>query len=212
MGVAALAVVAVGVAVAIDLNQQAPVVAPTAPTEPVSTPSDPPPASPTDVPTTSPATTPATTPVETPTQSPRTTTGQEALPELEPVDIRSDSERPGGVVVSIAGIEQVAGEAVLPGEVAGPALRLRIRVDNRSSAAISLDAVVVNGYRGENRTPVETLVSPGGKPFGGTLAAGAQADGVYLFRVDPQERSDVTFTVDLQAGEPASVFRGDARG
>lgn len=133
------------------------------------------------------------------------------LAELDPVDLGSDSERAGGVVVTLENIESIQGVATMPGDVAGPALRLTIAVRNGSSADVSLDTVVVNGYRDSDRTPLESLAAPGGKPFGGTVAPGGEARGVYIFRVGSSQRADVTFTVDLQAGEPASVFRGDAR-
>lgn len=133
------------------------------------------------------------------------------LPELPPVDITADSERDGGVVVSLPLFESIAGEAKLPGEVAGAAIRVTIEVRNDSSAPVSLDTVVVNGYSGPDRLPLESLTSPGGRPFAGSVAPGATASAVYLFAVDSSDRSDVTITVDLQAGTPASVFRGDAR-
>jgi hypothetical protein len=133
------------------------------------------------------------------------------LPEMSAVGLDSQSERADGVVVSIEKIESVAGEAKLPGEIAGPALRLTILVHNGSKASLSLGTVVVNGYSGKDRAPLEQLTNPGGSPFDGSLASGADGRGVFLFGVSQEQRSDVTFTVDLKAGSPASVFRGDAR-
>jgi hypothetical protein len=156
------------------------------------------------------ASTPAVQP-SSPTARPTKSANDEPLAELDPVDLGSDSERVGGVVVSLENIESVQGVATIPGDVAGPALRLTILVRNGGSADVSLDTVVVNGYRDSDRTPLESLVEPGGKPFGGTVAPGGEAQGVYIFRVGSSQRADVTFTVDLHAGEPASVFRGDAR-
>lgn len=131
--------------------------------------------------------------------------------ELEPVDLLAPSERPSGVVVVLREVEPVQGEARLPGEVSKPALRFTISIENRSESSIELGAVVVNGYSGPNRDPLEIITSPGGLPFSGTLAPGAEATGVYLFTVSEQARADVTVTVDPRAGEPASVFRGDAQ-
>ena len=136
----------------------------------------------------------------------------EPLPELPAVDLTAESDRAGSVVVSLPLMESVGGKATLPGEVSGEALRVTIRVRNNSAAAVSVDTVVVNAYRGEERIPLESLISPGGRPFTGSVAPGAEATGVYLFLVDVSDRSDVTITVDLKAGTPASVFRGDARG
>lgn len=143
--------------------------------------------------------------LQTPTQT------SVALPELPPVDLNSDSDRVGGVVVSLPLIESVGGMAVLPGEVSGEALRVTVRVRNNSAAAVSLDTVVVNAYRGADRIPLESIIEPGGRPFAGSVPPGGEATAVYLFTIDVANRSDVTITVDLKAGTPTSVFRGDAR-
>ena len=127
------------------------------------------------------------------------------------MDLDSESDRAGGVVVSLPLMESVGGKATLPGEVSGEALRVTILVRNNSAAAVSLDTVVVNAYRGQDRIPLESLISPGGRPFLGSVLPGAEATGVYLFTIDMSDWDDVTITVDLQAGTPASVFRGDAR-
>lgn len=133
-------------------------------------------------------------------------------PEMDPVDLDTPSERASGVVVRLDAVEDVHGEAQMPGEVAAPALRFTIIVRNDSPAEIDLGAVVVNGFAGEHRDPLETLSAPGGQPFDGRLAPGDEARGVYLFSVPPTGRADVTVTVDPKAGEPVSVFRGDATG
>lgn len=138
-------------------------------------------------------------------------TSGSALPELSPVGLDSDAQQPSGMVVSLKKVESVAGEAHLPGEVAGAALRVTILLHNGSDKEASLDGVVVNGYRGSKRTPLESITSPGGMPFRGSLKPGGDATGIYLFTVEAGQRADVTFTVDVSAGQPAAVFRGDAR-
>lgn len=154
----------------------------------------------------------------TPAQSQPANTATSAPPqsgasgELPPVGMRSESQRSSGVVVTVERIEAVPGEARLPGEVAAPAVRFTILIRNGSPAAIALGSVVVNAYAGEDRAPLETISSPGGSPFEGSLAPGAEATGVYLFTVAPDRRSDITLTVDPKAGEPASTFRGAAQG
>ncbi|WP_342372828.1 hypothetical protein PCC79_01795 [Propioniciclava soli] len=126
------------------------------------------------------------------------------------MDLKAASRRPSGVVVAISSIEAVDGNAILPGEVAAPAVRVTIVLRNEGSTPVSLGSVVVNGYSGTERTPMESLVSPGGQPFAGSLQPGAEAMGVYLFSIPVAQRGDVTITVDPKAGEPASVLRGDA--
>ncbi|MFT3877000.1 MAG: hypothetical protein QM708_11355 [Propioniciclava sp.] len=133
------------------------------------------------------------------------------LPEMPAVGLDSDSELPGRLTVSLEKIEKVQGEARLPGEVAGEALRLTVLIHNEGSESAALDAVVVNGYYGEALTPLETLTAPGGSPFSGSLAPDGESRGVYLFRLYPEASSDVTVAVDTGQGRPAAVFRGDAR-
>lgn len=133
------------------------------------------------------------------------------LPELTPVGLDSKSDRPDGSVVVLERIESVAGTAHLPGEVAGPALRLTFKITNNGKGELSLASVIVNGYSGSQRVPLQSLTQPGGKPFSGSLSPGHSATGVYLFQVGTSKRADVTFTVDVTPGTPASVFQGDAR-
>lgn len=147
----------------------------------------------------------------TPKPSGTATTSGSTLKEMSPVGLDSEADRPDGVVIALRKIESIAGEAKLPGEIAGPALRLTITIQNGTNNEVSLDSVVVNGYRGAKRTPLEMLTSPGGSPFTGSLKPGEQAEAIYIFAVDAANRSDVTFTVDATPGQPAAVFRGDAR-
>lgn len=139
------------------------------------------------------------------------TSSGSTLKEMPPVGLDSEADRPDGVVIALKKIESIAGEAKLPGEIAGPALRLTITIKNGTDGDLSLDSVVVNGYRGSKRTPLEMLTSPGGSPFDGTLKPGEQGEAVYIFAVGAANRSDLTFTVDATPDEPAAVFRGDAR-
>lgn len=133
-----------------------------------------------------------------------------APPEMAPVPLDAPSERESGVVVRLDNIEPVSGEAKLPGEVSGPALRFTITIHNGGSAPIDLGAVVVNAYSGPDETPLEFMTTPGGDPFSGQVQPGGTGRGVYLFSVRGVDKAEVTLTVDPKAGEPASVFRGVA--
>lgn len=133
-----------------------------------------------------------------------------APPEMAPVPLDAASERQSGVVVRLDRIEPVSGEAKLPGEVSGPALRFSISIHNGGSTPIDLGAVVVNAYAGADETPLEFMTTPGGEPFSGQVQPGDTGRGVYLFSVRGIDQAEVTLTVDPKAGEPASVFRGVA--
>ena len=60
-----------------------------------------------------------------------------------------------GVTAKVAKIEKVTGESVLPGEVAGPGLRLTVVVHNGTDEALDLRGAVLNLYLGKDRTPGE---------------------------------------------------------
>lgn len=141
-------------------------------------------------------------PTATPTES-------DALPELKPVDPGAAVEGRDGMQVKLTSIEAVTGQAVQPGEVAGPAIRVKVTITNGTDREFNTDTVVVNAYYGGQRTPADTLVRPGGVPFYGRVAPGQSTYGIYLFRVPLDQRKSVTVTVDYLADVPAVVFHGD---
>ena len=120
----------------------------------------------------------------------------------------SASSSAGGPTVRLSSIGHVAGQAVGPGEIAGPAIRVSIVIENRGSTDLDLAFVAVNAYIGADRRPAGTLTQPAGSPFGGVLKPGERATGVYLFTVPTAERDQVTLVVDYLAGQPAAVFTG----
>lgn len=135
-----------------------------------------------------------------------------AMPELPAVDLKSEAQRPDGVTIKLVQIESVKGEAKIPGEVSGPAIRITVLIHNEGDRDLDIGPVVVNGYGGEERAPLEVITLPGGNPVkDGLLKRGEQTQGVYLFTMGDRELADVTFTVDANVGQPAAVFRGDAR-
>ncbi|HWV50456.1 MAG TPA: hypothetical protein VN035_13470 [Microbacterium sp.] len=129
-------------------------------------------------------------------------------PELEPVEPTQPAVGADGVVVSLPLVEAIEGEAVAPGETSGPAIRVTVRIENATDEPLDTAFVVVNAYTGADRAPAPSLTKPGGAPFEGSLGAGESAEGVYLFTLPADERSDVTIGVDYRAGEPTVVFEG----
>lgn len=124
------------------------------------------------------------------------------------VPIDSSADVVTGVTMHVSSIEAVQGEAVQPGEVGGPALRVTIDVVNTTGASVSLANAVVNAYYGASWTPAVTLAKPGGSPFPADVAAGATASGTFLFSVPEAARSLVRIEVDAQLGGPVVVFEG----
>lgn len=139
-----------------------------------------------------------------------TTSGSPIAPEAEPVAPDEVAEQEE-VEVELVRVEQVEGEAIAPGEIAGPAIRLTIEVRNGSSEPIDAGLIAVNAYFGEERSPGNPLMQPGGSPFGGSVAAGDTARGVYLFESGTADLADTLVGVDVLPGEPTFTFRGDLR-
>lgn len=150
------------------------------------------------------ATDPSATPDARPTQPPG------ARPTQPPVDLEDEVEVSDGLGAELVKIESVEGVVTIPGEVAGPALRITLRVTNDTADDFATPAMVVNLYTGKDLTPAGPLLKPGGKEFPQTVPSGKSATGVYLFTVPKDQRDDVTVEVDLGVGTPVVVFRGDA--
>jgi hypothetical protein len=116
-----------------------------------------------------------------------------------------------GVTARLAAIDAVEGKAGGPGQVAGPALRVTVRIKNGSTADVSLDGVAVNLSYGSDKTPGSPIEDTSNAPFSGTLPAGDEAEGVYVFSVPKDSRDVVTVEVGYQPGAPLMIFSGPVR-
>jgi hypothetical protein len=131
-----------------------------------------------------------------------------ALPE---VALDAPAAVGNGIVATLPSIEAIDGSAVGPGNIAGPALRVTVRIENGTGAAVSLDGVAVNMSYGADRTPASPLDDASRRPFTGMVEPGESADGVYVFSVPTDARDSVTIEVGYQAGAPLLLFTGPVR-
>lgn len=131
----------------------------------------------------------------------------ELPPSLPPVDLDDPTET-GGVTVELVAVEAIEGTGRGPGNVAGPAVRVTVRLDNGSADPLDLFGVAVDLAYGEDGRPGPTLDDPSAAPFSGRLAPGDSAEGVYVFRVPPDARDDITVSVGHQPGAAYVVFTG----
>jgi hypothetical protein len=116
-----------------------------------------------------------------------------------------------GLALRVTNIEDVAGVAHGPGEIAGPAVRLTFALVNGGDEPVSLESVVLAATYGARETPAVTLSGPGEKPFGGTLAPGGTATGRYVFAIPVDERDQVQVVASYTGGAPAVSFEGSVR-
>jgi hypothetical protein len=117
-----------------------------------------------------------------------------------------------GVVATLTKIEAIQGTANGPGNVAGPAIRVTVHVENGTSAPITLAGAAINMYYGADDSPASPLDDASARPFGiDMIAPGDSADGVYVFTVPEYQRDKVTVEVGYEAGAPLLLFSGPVR-
>ena len=115
-----------------------------------------------------------------------------------------------GVSASLVSLDAIQGTATGPGNIAGPALRITVRIENGTDGPVSLGGVVVDLASGPDLVPASPLGDPSAALFAGTVAPGGHADGVYVFTIPEEDRGSVTVSVGYQAGAPLMVFTGSA--
>lgn len=128
----------------------------------------------------------------------------------EPVAFDEPATPAAGVAAKITAIEDVQGEATLPGEVAGPGLRVTVTLSNDTRETLDLRGVVCNVYLGKALDPALALLEPGGAPFPEELAAGGEAEGIFVFRVPKDARDRVRLELDVSPTSTIVLFEGRA--
>jgi len=145
---------------------------------------------------------------DTPQPTGPTDDAADAPTSLAAVGLDEPADTGAGVTAQIVSLEAITAAAQGPGSVNGPALELRLRLTNGTSGPLSLGGVSVEMAFGQDLTPASPNDDPSAAPLSGTVAAGQSAEGVYVFTLPVDERSDVTVTVAHQAGAPFLVFHG----
>lgn len=152
----------------------------------------------------------ATTTTATPAPGSLVTVPTGTVPVADPIPPDEVGEFGTGVTAEIVTLEAVEGVAQLPGEISGPAVRVRVRLANGSDAVVNLSRVLVDVSYGPDRTPGLALGEPDAEPFIGELAAGDTAEGVYVFGVPLDARDQVQISVSYDVTAPILVFEGPA--
>lgn len=155
------------------------------------------------------------TPAETPDEAATPTTAPDgavvapgAAPgELEAVGLDATADFGNGVTARLTSIESTEAEAELPGEVAGPAVRVTVEMTNGSDQPVALDnvGVILTTAGGD---PMFLITHPDAVAFSGAVEPGASATGTYLFTIAPEDRADARLTVKHSADSPTAIFTG----
>ena len=115
-----------------------------------------------------------------------------------------------GVTVRVTGITEVRGEARGVGEVAGPALRLSVTVENATRRPLDLDLGLVTVYAGPAGTPAAALSGPGARPLPAVVPAGRSATGRFVYAVPEDERDDLRVEFAYSTKAARAVFEGSS--
>jgi hypothetical protein len=151
----------------------------------------------------------ATEPVEgtaPPGEAPPPSTVQQ--PVNPPIDLKATATVVQGVQARITDIEAVQGEARGIGEVAGPAVRFRVVVENSTGAAISTEQVVVNVSAGAEDTPALPLSGPGVEGFPPAIEPGTTASATYVYLIPNEQRNVVRIFFNFRIDVPVASFEG----
>jgi hypothetical protein len=128
-----------------------------------------------------------------------------AVSTLPPKPVGSPAQIKGGVSVTIANVKDVEVGANGPGEIAGHAVSVEVRVLNTASAAFSLSGLAVTASYGG--TPASPTTAGGAKPLSGSLAGGGRASGVYVFLVPKEQSGRIRVEVSSDASPSIAVFQ-----
>jgi hypothetical protein len=134
----------------------------------------------------------------------------EPPPSLPEVPLDAEAAVGNGIVATLPSIEAIEGTAVGPGNIAGPALRVTVRIANGTDQPVALGGVSVNLSHGPDAVPASPLDDPSRVPFATVVQPGESADGVYVFTVPADDRDEITVEVGYEAGAPLLLFTGSA--
>ena len=115
----------------------------------------------------------------------------------------------GDVSTVITNVSALTTTATGPGEIAGPAVAVQVQLKNNSGAPVSLDSVFVS-LNDSDGAPGQPTTSDPARPVSGELGPGAQADGVYVFRVSTAGRNPITILVSNSDSAEVVSFVGAA--
>ena len=94
-----------------------------------------------------------------------------------------------------------------PGEISGPAVRVRVKITNTSGTALDLDRSTV-AVTNAAKSPLSPVQSDPAGALRGSLASANSAEGTYIFST-ADSRGPLSILVSAAAGTPAAQFVGE---
>lgn len=129
-------------------------------------------------------------------------------PVAPPVGISDNAVVVEGVEVKIVEIEAVQGEARGIGEVAGPAVRFKVVITNRTDKSISTDQALVNVNAGPEKAPASPLSGPGATTLPPKIDPGTTASAVFVYQIADEQRQSVQILFNFRVDVPIASFEG----
>ncbi len=128
---------------------------------------------------------------------------------LDPVPNAEDVVVADRVRVRIRSLRLTRAEAKGPGEIAGRALAVTVRLHNTTNRAFPLAGAAVTALDADE-APLAGLVSPEAvDPFSGRVPARGHRDATYLFQLPREHPTPITVNVSPAPGLPVAVLVGD---
>lgn len=134
----------------------------------------------------------------------------DARPSGPPVSVGQPATVAAGVVTRVVKMEPLQAEAQLPGEIAGPAIRVTLEFTNQSNAPVDMSHTVVTVEYGPDAVPAGEFGGTGTSDFPAEIAAGQSASAVMVFAVPLDQRDNIRFLVDHKLDLPIVVIEGPA--
>lgn len=117
------------------------------------------------------------------------------------------------LVVEVVSVEAVEAGRDIPGETAGPAVKVVISIENRGADAVDTSGVSVNlSYGGDSQIPAPEVIDDASSVFPASIPAGGTGEGTFLFAVPLDSAGNVRIMIDVLAAEPDVVFSGPRPG
>ncbi|MGW6175019.1 hypothetical protein ACWF5H_16150 [Arthrobacter sp. NPDC055138] len=130
-------------------------------------------------------------------------------PVARAVRLREPADVAGGVA-TISKIEAIEAKAEGIGQIAGPAIRFVVEVQNTSASDLKLDTAEVTVEAGAQTLPAIRLDGSGTKLFPREVEAGKKASGTFVFLVPEDQRGQVRIYLNYAASESVVAFEGAA--
>lgn len=130
-------------------------------------------------------------------------------PRRKPVSLSTAGEAASKVQVELTRLTAITAEASGPGEVAGPALQVEVRLRNGTSRAVRTDRSAIT-LTAADGSPGAAISGAPASPLPPSVAAGQEAVGTYVFTVPSGRRRPVTVDVSVDPTLTTVVFRGPA--